>query len=416
MSSGWQVLQRCAQIAAQTEVPGEVTRRFLTPPMRVVHATIRHWMEQAGMVIRVDAAGNIVGRRPATSGVSPKVLILGSHLDTVPNAGMYDGILGVMIGLAVVESLTDEDLPFAIDVIGFSEEEGVRYSLPYIGSRAVAGSFDPLWLERVDSDGVSLREAIIAFGLDPKEICKAAYDPHEVLGFIEAHIEQGPVLERLGLPVASVSSIVGQSRLGVCFRGEAGHAGTMPMAMRHDALVGASKWILKVQELALSVEGLRATVGRMAVSPNASNVIPDRVELSLDVRHEQDSVRLAAIDQLLSHAEAIGASDGLRFEVLHRGDSGSVAGCPRLESLLRETIAAQGTHCCVDGNPLSLASGAGHDAVVMGASFPMAMLFIRHPGGISHHPDERVDQCDVEVAIQVLVDFVKRLAHQECLA
>jgi allantoate deiminase len=388
--------------------------------MNAVHALLRRWMEAANMSVRIDHAGNLIGRRAASSSIThnatanePKVLLIGSHLDTVPNAGKFDGILGVLIGLAVVEATRELALPFAIDVIGFSEEEGVRYALPYIGSRALAGVFEAAWLDRQDENGISLREAIIAFGLDPDLIPQAAYATDHVLGFVEAHIEQGPVLERAGLPVAAVTSIVGQSRLVVRFGGEAGHAGTMPMELRRDALVGAAKWIQAVQSTGLDTEGLRATVGRISAFPNASNVVPDRVDLSLDVRHALNSTRLAAIDRLLQTGRHIADADGLTFEVIQRGDSDSVNVCPRLESLLSDCIAARGAVPNEGGGPLRMASGAGHDAVIMGSRFPMAMLFIRHPGGISHHPDERVDHADVEIAIEVLVDFIKHLADQE---
>ena len=364
------------------------------------------------MEVRVDAVGNIVGRRsvaasPAGDQQAMLVLMIGSHLDTVPNAGKYDGILGVLVGLAVVEALGTVSLPFAIDVIGFSEEEGIRYSQPYLGSRAVAGNFDLAWLDRCDASGISMRDAITTFGQDPSKIADAAYKFTDVVGFIEAHLEQGPVLERAGLPVAVVTSIVGQSRLVVRFLGEAGHAGTTPMVPRSDALVGAAKWIQEVQQTGMQTDRLRATVGRIVAFPNASNVIPDCVELSLDVRHELELVRLAAIEELLQAGYQIAESDHLEFIVAHRCDSRSVAVSPRLKSILCESIASQGVE------PLRLASGAGHDAVVMGEQFPMAMLFIRHPGGISHHPAERVDVEDVAVAINVMVEFVKRLADQE---
>jgi len=369
-------------------------------------------MNAAGMRTRIDAAGNLIGSlsSPDKKNASPpKRFLLGSHLDTVPNAGAYDGILGVMIGLAVAEhfaSLTTA-LPFSIDVIGFSEEEGVRYAQPYLGSRSIAGSFDTSWLERVDEQGVSMREAIQAFGLDPNDIPTAAISPTEVIGFVEAHIEQGPVLERLDHAVGIVTSIVGQSRLTVEFKGEAGHAGTMPMMPRRDALVGASRLVGQVRDTGCGIEGLRATVGRMMVSPNASNVIPAAVELSLDVRHASDAVRLQAVDDLIAAGQRIAAEDDLRFMILHRSDSPSVAVSPRLESLLIRSVEAMGIH------NTRLPSGAGHDAVVMGQRFPMAMLFIRHPDGISHHPDERVDVADVAVAIDVLIDFITRLAAEE---
>lgn len=381
--------------------------------MRQVHDLLRHWMIEAGMAVRIDDAGNLVGRRSnllpstSTSDERMRVLLIGSHLDTVPNAGAFDGILGVLIGLAVAESFQDQPLPFAIDVFGFSEEEGVRFAQPYLGSHAIAGSFDSSWLTRVDEAGVTLADAITAFGLAPDGIPDAAIDPERVIGFIETHIEQGPMLERLEKPVGVVTSIVGQSRLVVSFEGEAGHAGTVPMTPRRDALVGASKWIQQVRKTGCSDDGLRATVGRVLVSPNASNVIPARVELSLDVRHSSDDVRMTTVADLIAAGEWFANEDGLQFTILQRSDSPSVAVSPRLESLLADAVAKQGIEV------VRLASGAGHDAVVMAKRFPISMLFIRHPGGISHHPDERVDVEDVAVAIEVLKEFVSQLAVQE---
>jgi len=406
-------MQRCQQLSLCTEEPEVITRRFLTPPMHQVHDHLRRWMGESGMTVRIDAVGNLIGRLPCqlsllpqSSGV-PRVLLIGSHLDTVPNAGSFDGILGVLIGLAVAESFKDRPLPFAIEVIGFSEEEGVRYAQPYLGSHAIAGTFDDSWLTRVDETGMSLSEAIQAFGLDPDRISQAVIAPESVIGFVEAHIEQGPILDRLDKPVGVVTSIVGQSRLVVCFEGEAGHAGTVPMTPRRDALVGASKWIQQVRKTGCSDDGLRATVGRVLVSPNASNVIPARVEMSLDVRHSVDDNRMRAVDDLIAAGTWFASEDDLQFVILQRTDSPSVAVSPQLESLLSNSVAKQGVEV------IRLPSGAGHDAVVMGQRFPMSMLFIRHPGGISHHPDERVDVEDVAVAIEVLKEFVTQLAVQE---
>jgi len=372
-------------------------------------------MRELGMAVRVDAAGNLVGRRVANVAASadsransnPRVLIVGSHLDTVPNAGKYDGILGVLLGLALVERLGDLPLPFSIDVIGFSEEEGVRFATPYLGSRGVAGNFDTTWLGLFDSSGVSMRDAIIGFGLNPSEIELAAYSPETVIGFLEPHIEQGPVLERAGLPVAVVSQIVGQSRLVVHFHGEAGHAGTTPMVPRRDALVPAARLIAAVQEVGRRNDGMRATVGQVVVHPNASNVIPADVYLSIDVRHGSDSIRLAAVDELVCAGASLAAQDGVDFGVTRRNHTDSVAVSPQMTSILRGAVGDAGVQS------LEMVSGAGHDAVVMASRFPIAMLFLRHPGGVSHHPDERVDVEDVAVAIDVLEKFVSRLAVEE---
>lgn len=417
------LMNRCDELALHTEEPGRVTRRFLTPPMQSVHRLITQWMRALGMSVRVDCTGNLVGRRVAGGGsefggiaagssgagvsTSQRVFIIGSHLDTVPNAGKYDGIVGVLLGLALVERLGDRRLPFAIDVIGFSEEEGVRFATPYLGSRGAAGNFDSTWLSLFDSSGTSMREAIIGFGLNPSEIELAAYSPENVIGFLEPHIEQGPVLERAGLPVGIVSQIVGQSRLVGHFRGTAGHAGTTPMIPRRDALVPAARLVAAVQEIGRRTAGMRATVGQVVVHPNASNVIPGEVYLSLDIRHGNDSIRLSAVDELVRIAAAVAGEDGVDFGVTRRNHTDSVAVSPRMTSILRSAVGDAGIQ------PLEMISGAGHDAVVMASRFPMAMLFLRHPGGISHHPDERVETEDVAIAIDVLEKFVSQLADEE---
>jgi len=419
------VMDRCDELASHTEEPGRITRRFLTPPMGSVHRLIGQWMRQLGMSIRVDAAGNLIGRRPADPrlsaqggsaadgfSVGPKreknrVLLLGSHLDTVPNAGKYDGILGVMLGLALVERLGQTPLAFDIDVIGFSEEEGVRYATPYLGSRGIAGTFDTTWFGLYDDSAITMRQAIATFGLDPDAIGLAAYEPASVIGFIEPHIEQGPVLERAGVAVGVVTQIVGQSRLVVHFRGEAGHAGTTPMIPRKDALVPAARLVAAVQEIGQRVDGLRATVGRLVVHPNASNVIPADVDVSLDIRHASDSVRLAVVDELIRAGTTFASGDNVQFSVTQRNHTESVEVSPRLAKILKDAVADSGF------DPMEMVSGAGHDAVVMAARFPIAMLFLRHPGGISHHPDERVDVEDVGVGIAVLESFIHKLSSEE---
>lgn len=396
------VMTRCDDIAACSESPDCITRRFLTPPMQCVHDLLREWMGSLSMSVCLDNAGNLIGRRESPG--AKQTLLIGSHLDTVPGGGRYDGVLGVLIGLAVVEALGGADLPFNVDVIGFSEEEGVRYSKPYLGSAAVAGCFDPDWLGRVDSTGVTLREAITAYGADPLGICDCAYSADEVIGYVEPHLEQGPVLERAREPVGVVSGIVGQSRLRLRVVGEAGHAGTTPMAGRRDALVAAAAFVTKVREMGIDTDGLRATVGHFAVFPGAPNVIPERVEFSLDVRHASDTVRERAVDQLIIAGRRVVEVEQCRFEVIEKSAQGAVEVNQPLTLALADAISDVGFQ------PLCLPSGAGHDAVIMAQRFPVAMLFIRHPGGISHHPDERVERDDVAVAIDVLGRFVHKLA------
>lgn len=400
-------MRRCDSLCECTEEPGRITRRYLSAPMRTVHERLSDWMHAAGLRTRVDHAGNLIGRRPATGDAADKkVLLVGSHLDTVPGGGRYDGVLGVLIGLALVEALGDTPLPFHLDVIGFSEEEGVRFNKPYLGSSAIAGCFQHEWLARTDRGGASVRDAITEFGGDADRIAESAYEPDQVLGFLEPHLEQGPVLERAASPVGVVSGIVGQSRLRLEFLGEAGHAGTTPMAGRHDALVAASGFIGGVRTIASQTEGLIATVGKIDASPNAPNVIAERVELSLDVRHPRDATREAAIVELLVAAQRLAEAEGCWLNVLENTGQDAVTVDPALTTCLANAIADFGHE------PLRLASGAGHDAVVMASRFPVAMLFLRHPGGISHHPDERVDRDDVAVAIDVLARFVGKLARQ----
>ncbi len=399
------VMSRCDALAACSEEPGGITRRFLTAPMQEVHDRLGSWMRGAELEIRVDNGGNIVGRRHSNG--ATRTLIVGSHLDTVPGGGRYDGVLGVLLGLAVAENLGGSQLPFHLDIIGFSEEEGVRYSKPYLGSSAVAGMFQQEWLERADDKGISMREAIAAFGLNPDNIAAAAYSPDEVIGFVEAHLEQGPVLEHAGAPLGVVSGIAGQSRLRLEFRGEAGHAGTTPMLDRCDALAMAAEFVGEVRSIGMQTAGLRATVGHIDVTPNAPNVIPGRVELSLDVRHVEDSVREQAISDLLAAGSRIVNAVNGSFVLLEQTSQQAVEVDGTLSKLLAESVSSGGHE------PLQLISGAGHDAVVMAQRFPMAMLFLRHPGGVSHHPDERVERDDVAVAIEVMSEFVQRLAEKQ---
>ena len=356
-------------------------------------------MRSAGMTATVDDAGNIVGTRAGNQS-DAKRLMIGSHLDTIPNGGKYDGILGVMVGIAVVSALGDIPLPFDIDVIGFSEEEGVRFALPYIGSRAIAGTFDPAHFDFVDDTGMTLASAIESYGLSPAKIADAAVDPSQVVGFIETHIEQGPVLAAANLSVATVTAIAGQTRMRILFQGHAGHAGTVPMPGRSDPLVTASRWIAAVSDFANGIADLRATVGCVRCLPGARNVIPGSVELSLDVRHGVDETRDRAVEYLLAHATKLAGQNGVRFEVLESQSQPAAIMDGGLTETMNRSIAAS------KQAPFSMLSGAGHDAAVMADRFPTAMLFIRQPKGVSHHPDEDVEASDVAVAIEVLTNFV----------
>jgi allantoate deiminase len=396
------VLARCDILAAYSEEPGKITRTFLCQPMQGVHECLGNWMRAAGMTVRLDPAGNLIGHYPAAE--SAPVFLIGSHLDSVPDAGKYDGVLGVLLGLAAVEALNGQRLPFAVDVLGFCEEEGVRFGTPYLGSLAASGRFDPALLDRTDAAGVSLAAALRHFGLDPSRLPGAAYPAGRVLGYLEAHIEQGPVLDSRNLPLGVVEAIVGQSRLWLHFDGKPGHAGTLPMELRQDALVAAAEFIIAVEEQARSVEGLRATVGTLSVAPGAVNVVPGSARLSLDIRHPEDVVRQQATAALLQRATALAGRRGVRFHMDHAEHFPAVPAEPRLTGLLAESARAAGYV------PLPMVSGAGHDAAVMASLAPMAMLFLRSPGGISHHPDEAVRPEDVQAALEVMVTFLHRLA------
>jgi allantoate deiminase len=399
-----QVMAECARIAAMTEEPGRTTRRFLTPPVRLVHDHLRSRMEALGMTVHVDAVGNMRGLwKPANA--SGKRLLMGSHIDTVPDAGRYDGVLGVVMALEYVALAKELELPLAIEVIAFSEEEGVRFGVPFLGSRAVAGRFDRALLERKDADGVTLADAIRAFGLDPGRMNEAVLD-EGAAAFFEIHIEQGPVLEAENLGLAAVTAIVGQTRLALEFTGKANHAGTTPMSLRHDALAGAAEWIAGVEQMARSTEGLVATVGKIAVEPNAGNVIPGKATVSLDVRHQRDSVRLSAADQLLESANAIARRRGLSVQHQIQLEQPAVPMDERLTSFVADAIEAAGMPAKL------MTSGAGHDAMVLAARVPTTMLFLRSPGGLSHHPDEALLVEDVDAALRVGRSLLQRLAAE----
>ena len=398
-------IAECRRIATMTEEPGRITRRFLTPPVHEVHEHLSRRMATMGMTVRVDAAGNLRGLWQPSNG-REKRFILGSHIDSVPDGGAFDGVLGVALALECVELAQEAKLPLAIETIAFSEEEGVRFGVPFIGSRAVAGRFDPALLALRDAEGVTLEDAIRAFGLDPAGIGEGTLEEGAV-GFLEMHIEQGPVLEAEGLSVAAVTAIMGQTRLSVEFQGRANHAGTTPMHLRRDALAGAAEWIGAVEAAARRTEGLTATVGKIDAAPNAANVIAGSARVSLDVRHAHDAARKAAVEALLAQAEEIAGRRGLALQCVRQMDQPSAPMDDRLTALLAEAMSAAGFAA------RTMPSGAGHDAMVMAARLPSAMLFLRSPGGVSHHPEETVRETDVEAALRVAQKFLERVAAAE---
>jgi allantoate deiminase len=390
-----EVIRWCRQLAKLSDEPNAITRTCLSKPMRDVHTALAGWMARSGMTVRVDAIGNIRGVYPPRASVplaSAPRLYIGSHLDTVPNAGAFDGVLGTVIAIALVELLGDRRFPFAIEVVGFSDEEGVRFDAPFLGSRALAGTFDAALLDRIDKKGRSLRDAIKQFGLDPSRIPDAQASPNAI-GYVEFHIEQGPVLENLNLPLAVVDVISGQTRAELTFAGVAGHAGTTPMKMRRDALACAAAWMMAVEREALTTSGLVATVGKIAVEPGAGNVVPGRATVSLDVRHPDDRMRRTAAESLLKAAEDIATHRGLRATSELRLDQASVSMDTQLAALLDRALERSGAP------PHRMPSGAGHDAMVLAEKMPVGMMFLRCEGGISHHPAENVRVDDVAAAL-----------------
>jgi allantoate deiminase len=400
-------LDRADRLAACTEEPGRLTRRFATPALTRAGDVVMGWMREAGMDARRDAIGNVIGRWAPPGGAPAGTILLGSHLDTVRDAGRYDGALGVLVALACVQRLRDEGaaVPFAVEVLGFADEEGVRYGTAYLGSSALAGTFDPALLARRDADGVPMAEAIAAVGGEPDAVAGARREAADLLGYVEVHIEQGPRLEAEDLPVGVVSAITGQTRAEVTFEGEAGHAGTVPMDRRRDALAAAAEWIGAVEARARAQDGVVATVGEIAVAPGASNVIPGRATLSVDVRHPEDAVREAAVADVRARAGEIAAARGCRATWTDLQATAAVPCSPALTRALEGAVADAGVRVA------RLPSGAGHDTAVMAGLCDAAMLFVRCAGGISHHPAEAVRAEDVAVAIDVTGRLLERLAR-----
>jgi allantoate deiminase len=395
-------IARCRKLATFSEQPGRTVRTFLSDPMRDCHREISNWAERLGVEVSIDAVGNLHVFYKAADPRAPRLLV-GSHLDTVPDAGAFDGILGVVLGMSLLESLHAQRLPFAIEVTGFSEEEGVRFHTPFIGSRALIARLDDETLSRRDAQGVSVREAIEGFGLDPGKIPDARLQG-EILGYVEFHIEQGPVLDELGLPLGVVEAIAGQTKLEVTFCGRANHAGTTPMYLRRDAVACAAEWILAVEREARNIPGLVATVGSVRPKPGVSNVIAGEAQLSLDVRHRADDVRIGAVKKLTGLADEIATRRGLSVRHVSSQSQSAIAMDPVLVSLIEEAVRRAGCQ------PHRMASGAGHDAMILAEAVPSAMIFLRTPGGVSHSPEETVNTEDVGKAIEAGMHLLHLLA------
>lgn len=397
-----EVIARCQKLVRFSEDASGTRRTFLSPPMRECHAEISAWLKATGAEVRVDAAGNLRGFYPAAQPGAPRLLI-GSHLDTVPNAGPYDGILGVVIAVALLELLEGHKLPFGIEVLGFSEEEGVRFGVPFIGSRALVGRLDADLLSRHDKIGVSVEKAIREFGLNPAEIPQAALR-NDCLGYLEFHIEQGPVLENLNRRLAAVDAIVGQNRMEFTFSGRANHAGTTPMHLRQDALAAAAAWTVAVEALARRTTGLVATVGSLEVKPGAVNVIAGEARVTLDLRHASDATRTQALEDLTREAETLAAKRSVSVSWRILLAQQAVPMDRFLTAQIEQAISKTGCE------PNRMPSGAGHDAMILAEKVPAAMIFLRTPGGISHDPAESVHVQDVECALECGMHLLEQLS------
>ncbi|MFT4253417.1 MAG: allantoate amidohydrolase [Caulobacter sp.] len=408
---------RCDLMGAApfSEADDMLVRRFLTSAHKAALDTLRFWMEEAGMAVRLDPAGNLVGRYEGDAPNAPALLI-GSHIDSVRNGGRYDGALGVMLAVDVIDAFSRQGrrLPFALEAIAFGDEEGSRFPASMACSRAVAGTVDPRVVEMTDAEGTSLAEAFAAFGLDPARIAEAAREPDEVLAFLEAHIEQGPVLEAEGLALGVVTAIAAQKRILVRFKGQAGHAGTTPMGLRKDPGPAAAEAVLALERICregAGTDGLVGTVGRMTALPGAFNVIPGAVEFSMDIRAETSATRDAAVAAVTAEIEAIAERRGLKVSVTLMQELAESPCDAGLTDLLSASVENLGDGAAARRLP----SGAGHDAMVVADLCPTAMLFIRCEGGISHNPAEAVTDADCALAAQAMVGFVERLATSNAL-
>lgn len=400
--------RRLEALGQITDEPGGLTRTFLSPAMQRANAQVSVWMREAGLTVQTDTLGNLIGTTAPAGLPRTPTLLLGSHLDTVRNAGKFDGALGVLLPLTALEILRRRGvvLPFAVEVIGFSEEEGVRFGAAYLGSEGFTGRLRASTLALRDNTGESLADTLKRFNAGTFALPAARHHRRDLLGYVETHLEQGPVLEAAGLATGVVSTIAGQSRFHFTWTGQAGHAGTTPMALRRDAFAGAAEFTLAVEALARGTQGLVATVGVCRLQPGAANVIPGRAEHSLDVRHAQDRVRRAAVRELVSLAHSIAQRRGLRVVPRRMQDHAATPCSTVLSAALARSVKA------VQGRSPSLVSGAGHDAVVLAQLTSVAMLFVRCRDGLSHHPREHVSTADLGVALRVLVDFLQQLGRQ----
>jgi allantoate deiminase len=400
LAAGRRLMARLEAFAAFTDEPRRLTRLFLSEAhRRAAHAFIG-WCTEAGLRAKIDPAGNVVARYEGKRAGAP-VLMLGSHIDTVRDAGAYDGNYGALAALAVVEQLSgrDERLDHAIEIVAFGDEEGVRFRTTLTGSRALAGNYPQDVLDQKDAQGVLMRDALSAFGGDPERA--GALRRPDVAAFVEAHIEQGPTLEAEGLPLGVVTAINGATRLEVVVDGVAGHAGATPMHLRHDALAAAAEIMLAVEERACREPDLVATVGRLEAWPGATNVIPGHVQFSIDLRAPNDAKRATALADVEARIFTIAAMRGVQASIAKSHDAGAYVCDPNIVAGLAKAVEAVGVP------PRLLPSGAGHDTMAMGALCPAGMLFVRCKDGVSHNPLESITVEDCAIGLKALIQFVR---------
>jgi len=400
-----QVMNWCDQLAAISAEPNKISRFYLTAEHKRCNEVVANWMQAAGMKTWVDAAGNLWGRYEAAT-ENAKTLLLGSHLDSIPNAGAYDGILGVLVAIASVQQLHEQNskLSFAIEIVGFADEEGTRFGSTLLGSRAVAGTWQQEWWILKDCNGISLADAFLQFGLQPELIATATRARDDLLAYLEVHIEQGPVLEDGDYPLGIVTSVAGARRFKIDVEGYAGHAGTVPMHMRKDALLGAANAVILIEKIAIQL-GVVATVGQIECGPGAVNVIPGRARFSLDIRSGDDILRDQALDKIQQEFAWLCAERELTAHWTEIHNASAVGSAHWLQDVQSQVLVD------MELEPVRLMSGAGHDAMAIADITDVAMYFVRCKGGVSHHPDESVMVEDVALAIDALSRTLQKLTQ-----
>ena len=402
MHLGEEILRRLAEVARCSDAGPGVTRMPFTEEHRDALSLLKRWMQQAGLEVVLDDAGTLVGRR-RDADEKPTILI-GSHQDSIPQGGAYDGILGIVLPILCLEQLKDEELNVNVEILAFADEEGVRFPTALIGSRSLAGTFDPAVLESADADGVTIRQAMLEHGLRPNDIPSLKRDPAEVMGFVEVHIEQGPVLEDRNLPVGVVTAICGIERWAVVMRGRAAHAGTTPMELRRDALSGAAEVVTEVERYCREIPALVGVVGSLNLTPNAVNVIPAEARFTIELRSSDDHVREAAGEAMAEFVRAVAERRNLPACIEKTYAQSAVQCDEELSKGLLDALIENSQ------STFSLMSGATHDASAMSDLCPVAMLFVRCEGGVSHHHEESITVHDADVAAKVLISFLKGLA------